>query len=524
MSGLGSGLVNLFKQWGKGIGKAADNVLLDAEARKAISDEVIKKFKPKIDLFNKAASRRADNIKDLGDKLNESKANWKKAKDQWQANYDSALAAAKNQRQTEIDNYNAQSKAYQDALDNANINRQNIVDQLYKQETTYTPTKTIYIDVNTGDRYLLHPATGEYKNITKIFQSASKEQQRQIARYMKGFDERLFDSSSKDVVNAFDKSAQNSYKGQNGIFDSYLNRVQAPQYTALRDADRQIAKANSDLNAWQNTSRPNTLDEKQFLKDYKKTNGSSPKEYSFNGQNYSNESDLDTAYQKALAFEQGIQKRAKGKASTYASDRDAEIAKRIQDAKDIKKAKLALGALGAGAGIGALYAGAKAMYGGDDTDNGDTPDNTDNTYTGKPDPDFNVEKEGQAILKDKQQIDTGFDPDKAEAEAVLAGAAYDKGVEDGSSVGSSDDLGNNIGASTRGHTMEDRLYELIKAMKDPSKADAIANYIYSRHGDDPEVQNLGWRGWLNKYYGDSLRYILGIDPSGYKGMHVSGGL
>ena len=71
--------------------------------------------------------------------------------------------------------------------------------------------------------------------------------------------------------------------------------------------------------------------------------------------------------------------------------------------------------------------------------------------------------------------------------------------------------------------MEDRLYELIKAMKDPYKADAIANYIYSRHGNDPEVQNLGWRGWLNKYYGDSLRKI-NIDPSGYKGMHISGGL
>ena len=42
--------------------------------------------------------------------------------------------------------------------------------------------------------------------------------------------------------------------------------------------------------------------------------------------------------------------------------------------------------------------------------------------------------------------------------------------------------------------------------------------------DDPEVQRLGWRGWLNKYYGDSLRSKMNIDPSGYKGMHVSGGL
>lgn len=60
-------------------------------------------------------------------------------------------------------------------------------------------------------------------------------------------------------------------------------------------------------------------------------------------------------------------------------------------------------------------------------------------------------------------------------------------------------------------------------MKDPYKADAIANYIYSRHGNDPEVQNRGWRAWLNRY-GDSLRSKMGIDPSGYKGMHISGGL
>lgn len=180
-------------------------------------------------------------------------------------------------------------------------------------------------------------------------------------------------------------------------FDNYYSNKISTQNAALRDAENKLKLANSDLSAWKkNSSIPTALDEKQFLKNYKKTNGSSPNEYSFNGQNYSKVEELDKAYQDALAFEQGIQKRAKGKASTYASERDAEIAKRIQDAKDIKKAKLALGA---GAGIGALYAGAKAMYGGDDTDTTDSIDNTDNTYTGKPDPAFNVEKEGQAILK-----------------------------------------------------------------------------------------------------------------------------
>lgn len=183
----------------------------------------------------------------------------------------------------------------------------------------------------------------------------------------------------------------------------------------------------------------------------------------------------------------------------------------------MNKAKLALGV---GAGAGALYAGAKAMYGGDDTDTTDSIDNTDNTYTGKPDPAFNVEKEGQAILKDElpmqQQIDTGFDPDKAKA--VLAGAAHDKGIEDGSSVKASDIV------AADGNSIDDELFELLKAMKDPYKADAIANYIYSRHGDESEVQRRGWRAWLDRNYGDPLRSKLGIDPSGYKGMHVSGGL
>ena len=168
------------------------------------------------------------------------------------------------------------------------------------------------------------------------------------------------------------------------------------------------------------------------------------------------------------------------------------------------------------------------MYGGDDTDNGDTPDNidsTDNTYTGEPDPDFNAEKEGQAILKDRQaglngmqQIDTDFDPDKAAAVAALSQGAYDKGVEDGNAIGASDIV------TADGQPIEDGLFELLKAMKDPYKADAIANYIYSRHGNDPEVRRRGWRAWLDRNYGDPLRSKMNIDPSGYKGMHISGGL
>lgn len=525
MSGLANGFVNLFKAGRKSIGNAIDNFWLDADAKKAISDEVINKFQPMIDKARRYESKRAANIKDLGDKLNQSKQDLADARKAWQDKYDAELAAAKAQRQTDINNYDTQLKVYQDALSNAKTGKQNILDQLKDSEDQYDIYRTIYTDVNTGHKYILNPLTGKSEDLTKLYPNLNTKDVQALTNKIQDYDNRLFDNKSGKVINAFDKSAEKQYKGKN-IFDSYYSNKISAQNAALRDADNQIKKAKSDLYAWNSSnSKPaawnDITDSKQFLNDYKKNNGRSPNEYSFNGKTYTKEADLDKDYQKALAHEQrnqGIDNRI---ASRYVSKRDAEIAKRIQDAKDIKKAKLALGGT---LGAGALYAGAKAIYGGDDTDTTDNIDNTDNTYTGESDPDFNVEKEGQAILKDRQQVDTDFDPDKAEAEAVLAGAAYDKGVEDGSSVRSSDDLGNNIGASTRGHTMDDRLYELIKAMKDPYKADAIANYIYSRHGDDPEVQNLGWRGWLNKYYGDSLRSIMNIDPSGYKGMHISGGL
>ena len=524
-SSLSSGFSQLFKGWGRGISNAADNFLLNAEARKAISDEVGSKFKPKIDLARNAESRRATNIKDLDQKLTQSKADLKAAQDKWQQDYDSALAAAKAQRQKDISDYDTQLKTYQGAADSAEQGRRSILDQLAQQEATYTPTKTRYIDVNTGDVYLLHPATGEYKNITQIFKNASKDQQRAILGYMKDFDERLIDTSSgtPKVINAFDEATSNFYKSKNNnIFDSYVDRVGAPKRIDLRDADNQITKASDDLTAWQAKGQPKAWgkrDSTQFEKDYR-TNNIQPNEYNFNGQIYKDETALNAAYNKALNHAQTKRDYFRTKASDYASERDAEIAKRIQDAKDIKKAKLTLGA---GAGAGALYAGAAAMYGGDDTGTGDNTDitnnidNTADTYTGNPDPDFNVEKEGQAILKDRQQIDIGSDPDKAKAEAVLAGAAYDKGVEDGNSVKASDIV------TADGQSIDDGLFELLKAMKDPHKADAIANYIYSRHGDEPEVQRLGWRAWLNRY-GDSLRSKMDIDPSGYKGMHISGGL
>ena len=527
--GLGSGFVNLFKNWGKGIGNAADNFWLGANAQKAIRDEIEKKFQSKIDLARRAESRRADNIKDLGDKITQSKQELQDAQKAWKDNYDSALADAKAQRQTDIADYDAKSKAYQDALDKANASRQSIFDKLADDEDNYDRFRTIFTDVNTGERFILNHITGQRESLTKAYKRATPKQIQYLNKALQGYGDRLYDSKSGKVINVFDESNINTYQGKNNIFDSYYSNKISTHNADIRNADNQIKQANGDLSTWQkNNSQPQAWDDavdlKPFKTTYEKTNGKLPKEYSFNGQNYSKEKDLEDAYNEALKFEKAKRDIASRGASRYASERDKEIAQRIQDAKDMNKAKVALGGT---LGAGALYAGARAMYGGDDTpdntDNTNNIDNTDNTYTGEPDPDFNVEKEGQAILNNEQQSDTapinaGFDPDKADA---LAAAAYDKGVEDSNSIESNGDLGNNIAAKTGGHTIDDGLFELLKAMENPYKANAIADYIYSRYGNDPDVQRLGWRGWLNKYYGDSLRSRMNIDPSGYNGMHIA---
>lgn len=508
--GLGRGLAGLFKKWGKGIGNAADHVWLREDAQKAIKDEVTKKFQPKIDIAHGAESKRAANIKDLDAKLTQSKKDLADAQKAWQEKYDNALADAKNQRQLDIDNYNAKSQAYENALNKASAGRQSIFDKLADAEDNYDPSKTIFTDVTTGDRYLFNSATGQYTNLTKIYPTLTSQEKRRVNKAIQGFDDRLYDSKSGNVINAFDENNIFTYQGKNNIFNRYRSNKISTHNADIRDAEKQIQQAYNDKVNWTaNNSQPQAWDDnvdlKQFKADFNKNNAKPT--YSFNGQNYSDEPALEKAYKDALASEQRMQSLFRGSASRYASKRDAEIAQRIQDAKDMNKAKVFLGGT---LGAGALYAAGRAMYGGDDTDN------TDNTDYGNPDPKFKAENtpEGKAALKSDiapNLVKTDFDPDKADA---LAAAAYDKGVEDSNSIESSDDR----------FIDDDELYGLLKAMEDPHKADAVANYIYSKHGNESDVQRLGWRGWLNKYYGDLLRSRMGLDPSSYNGMHISGGL
>jgi len=538
--GIGRGLVGLFKQWGKGIGNAADNFWLGADAQKAIRDEVTKKFQPKIDLAYRAESRRAKNIKDLDDKVTQSKEELANAQKVWQDKYDAELAAAQTQRQTDIADYNKQLQAYSDALAQAKAGRQSIVDQLRDSEAHYDPSRTMFTDVNTGKNYIFDPINGGYRSLDSL---TKKERKRFLKNYG-NFDSRLIDfntNPSGRIINAFDKSDMKQYGGKSSFFDSYYSNRISTQNAALRDANNQIKLADADLQSWRKQPQSQLKnwgikDLRQFEQNFEKNNNVKPTEYSFNGQNYKSKSGLERAYKDAKFREQNRKDLYGKTASGYASKRDAEIAQRIQDAKDINKAKVALGLGTAGALAGATY----AAFSGDDTDN------TNNINNGEPDPNFNIKNtpEVQAQLNDEQQpdtapINTGFDPDKADA---LAAAAYDKGVEDSNSIESSGDLGNNIAANTGGHTIDDGLsaddihtnegigtrrsmneglFSVIKALQDPHQANAVADYIYSRYGNDPELQQLGWRAWLNKYYGDALRSQMNLDASGYNGMHIA---
>ena len=524
MGGLASGFYNLFKQGSKRFGNYIDNFWLDAEARKAIEDEVGKKFQPKIDRFNTAASRRATSITELDKKLAESKKALQDAKDKWQRDYDAALATAKNQRQTEINDYDTQLQAYKDALDQANKGRQDIVDQLYDQEAKVDQSRTLFIDVNTGDRYIFNPRNGKYDKLETYYQRLNTKDQRKLDNRIQNYETRLFDPNSGDkIINAFDKSSA-AYK--TNVFNNYyLSRINT-QNAALRDADRQIKQASDDLNKWSANTRPkdwddtpNSTDIKQFESNFTGKNGKSPSEYSFNGKTYGSKTDLDQAYQDALSAQQARKDLYSKVASGYVSKRDAEIAQRIQDAKDINKAKVALGLGTAGALAGATY----AAFSGDDNSNTKpvspivTPQTTEGIET-----QFEHPAETDSI--------SGISP--RDQEAALADMAFKAASESDDTSAethpetpelaelSADDIHTNEGIGTR-RSMNEGLFSVIKALQDPHQANAVADYIYSRYGNDPELQQLGWRAWLNKYYGDALRSQMNLDASGYNGMHIA---
>lgn len=520
--GLGNGFVGLFKQWGRGIGNAADHVWLREEAQKAIRDEVTQKFKPKIDLANTAESRRATNIKDLDAKLKQSKQKLADDKQAWQEKYDNALANAKTKRQTDIDDYNAKLQGYQKDLDDANASRDSILATLQAKEAQYNQYRTIFTDVNSGTKYVFDPSTGKYEELSTFYKKLKPKEQKAIQSY----DNRLIDVNTNRVLNPFDESTRNTYKGYS-VFDNYYpTKISAQDAIALRNAENQIKQADANLQSWQKQPQSqlqawdDTKDLSSFETDFIKNNAK-PKGYSFNGQNYKSEPALDAAYQKALNHAQNKRDYFRTKASDYASERDKEIAQRIQDAKDINKAKVALGLGTAGALAGATY----AAFSGDNNSNTKpasptvTPQTTEGIET-----QFEHPAETDSI--------SGISP--RDQEAALAGMALAaKAASESNDTPAethpetpelaeltADDIHTNEGIGTR-RSMNEGLFSVIKALQDPHQANAVADYIYSRYGNDPELQQLGWRAWLNKYYGDALRSQMNLDASGYNGMHIA---
>lgn len=521
--GIVNGLKQLLKSAKNSTKNGLDHFWLREEGQKAIRDEVTQKFQPKIDLARKAESKRAENIKDLDAKLTQSKEDLANAQKDWQAKYDAALTGAKNQKQADIADYNKQLQEYKDALANAKAGKRSILDQLRGSEANYNRYNTIFTDVKTGKNYILDPFNGGYRSLDSL----TKKEKKRFPKNFENFDNRLIDfntSSSGRVINAFDESNKKLYKG-NSIFDNYYpNRISTQDAAALRDADNQIKQADANLKGWQsNNSLPSAwndnVDLKQFIVDFNKNNGPKPTGYSFNGQNYKSQSDLDNAYKEALASEKRMQSLFSGSASRYASKRDAEIAQRIQDAKDMNKAKVALGLGTAGALAGATY----AAFSGDDNSNTKpasptvTPQTTEGIET-----QFEHPAETDSI--------SGISP--RDQEATLADMAFKAASESDDTPAethpetpelaelSADDIHTNEGIGTR-RSMNEGLFSVIKALQDPHQANAVADYIYSRYGNDPELQQLGWRAWLNKYYGDALRSQMNLDASGYNGMHIA---
>lgn len=516
--GIVNGLKQIWKATKNNTKNGLDHFWLREEGQKAIRDEVEKKFKPKIDLAHTAESKRADNIKDLDAKLTRSKQDLADAQAKWQDKYNSELAGAKNQRQTDIDSYKAQLKTFNDALADAKAGKQSILDQLRDKEVTYDPSRTIFIDVNTGEKYIFDLFNGGYRSLNSL----TKKEQKKFSKNYGNFDNRLIDiNNNNKVINAFDDSNISKYKGKSQWFDEYSDRIKA-QNTALRDADNEINRADKDLTNWKNQSAPKTWNKRdlnQFTQDFEKNNSAKPTEYSFNGKNYSDQQALEAAYQKALNHAQYKRDYFRTKASNYASEQDAEIARRIQDAKDINKAKVALGLGTAGALAGATY----AAFSGDDNSNTKpasptvTPQTTEGIET-----QFEHPAETDSI--------SGISP--RDQEAALADMAFKAASESDDTPAethpetpelaelSADDIHTNEGIGTR-RSMNEGLFSVIKALQDPHQANAVADYIYSRYGNDPELQQLGWRAWLNKYYGDALRSQMNLDASGYNGMHIA---
>ena len=507
--GIVNGLKQIWKATKNNTKNGLDHFWLREEGQKAIRDEVEKKFQPMIDKARGYESKRAANIKELNDKYNASIDELKKKQDTWNTNYNFARDSKKQEMDNALADWNRKSSDNNSKLIQARKDKEDYINN-YMSDLNYD--NTVFIDTS-GNSFIIDPING-FKQVPVNKNWLNKH---------KSYDTKFIGNDGK-LVNLFDDNSVDSFikalNPNSHVFNYIISKKNSvrntKEYKQLDDTVQNLETENAKYKA---TSAPEQFDESKFEQDYKKTNGKSPTDYIFNGQTYSKEAALDKAYQDALAYEQKKQGFDSKIASNYITKRDAEIAKRIQDAKDINKAKVALGLGTAGALAGATY----AAFSGDDNSNTKpvsptvTPQTTESIET-----QFEHPAETYSI--------SGISP--RDQEVALADMAFRAASESDDTPAethsetpelaelSADDIHTNEGIGTR-RSMNEGLFSVIKALQDPHQANAVADYIYSRYGNDPELQQLGWRAWLNKYYGDALRSQMNLDASGYNGMHIA---
>lgn len=507
--GIVNGLKQIWKATKNNTKNGLDHFWLREEGQKAIRDEVEKKYKDSLSRVQTVKDAKAANIKELDDKYKASIDELQKKQDTWNTNYNSARDSKKQEMDKALADWNRKGNDIKSNLTQAKKDKNDYINN-YMSNLDYD--NTVFIDTS-GRLFRIDPISN-FKEIPVDQKWLNKH---------KPYDTQFIGNDGK-LVNLFDDNSVQSFTKALSPNSHVLNYIiskknsvrNTKEYKQLDDA---VQKLETDDAQYKAASSPEQFDESKFKIEYQKTNGSMPNSYEFNGASYTNQTGLDSAHDSAIQLLKGRSRDLNKRYSALESKRDAEIAQRIQDAKDINKAKVALGLGTAGALAGATY----AAFSGDDNSNTKpvspivTPQTTEGIET-----QFEHPAETDSI--------SGISP--RDQEAALADMAFKAASESDDTSAethpetpelaelSADDIHTNEGIGTR-RSMNEGLFSVIKALQDPHQANAVADYIYSRYGNDPELQQLGWRAWLNKYYGDALRSQMNLDASGYNGMHIA---
>ena len=507
--GIVNGLKQIWKVAKNNTKNGLDHFWLGEEGQKAIRDEVEKKYKDSLSRVQTVKDAKAANIKELDDKYKASIDELQKKQDTWNTNYNSARDSKKQEMDKALADWNNKSSDIKSNLAQAKKEREDYINN-YMSDLNYD--NTVFIDTS-GRSFRIDPIN----NFNRVLVD-----QKWLNKH-KSYDTKFIGNDGK-LVNLFDDNSVDSFTKALNPNSQVLNFIiskknsvrNTKEYKQLDDAVQNLEAENA---KYTTASTPEQFDESKFKNGYQKTNGNMPDSYEFNGASYNNKTGLDSAHDSAIQLLKNRSRDLNKRYSALESKRDAEIAQRIQDVKDINKAKVALGLGTAGALAGATY----AAFSGDDNSNTKpvsptvTPQTTEGIETQFERP---AETDSISSISSRDQ------------EAALADMAFKAASESDDTPAethpetpelaelSADDIHTNEGIGTR-RSMNEGLFSVIKALQDPHQANAVADYIYSRYGNDPELQQLGWRAWLNKYYGDALRSQMNLDASGYNGMHIA---